>query len=201
MHRARRALHRPALRHLLGERLDRSSEIGRRVLDWPGDPGPFGDAVALRLCGGLHFLARNGGAPGARRLYPPAPLARRGRALGGAGAGPCSTTRRSAAWLDRAPQTNEVGRSAVLMSGLLVIAARFGLPLRLYELGASAGLNLQLDRYGYDLGGLRAGDPGSPLQLKPDWRARRRPRRRSRIDRTRRAWTSIPRPCPKAASG
>jgi hypothetical protein len=73
-------------------------------------------------------------------------------------------------WLDSAPQTNEVGRSAVLMSGLLVIAARFGLPLRLYELGASAGLNLQLDRYAYDLGGRAAGDPASPLKLRPDWK-------------------------------
>ena len=72
-------------------------------------------------------------------------------------------------WLDGAPQTNEVGRSAVLMSGLLVVAARFGLPLRLCELGASAGLNLQLDRYAYDLGGRAAGDPASPLLLKPDW--------------------------------
>jgi hypothetical protein len=73
-------------------------------------------------------------------------------------------------WLDSAPQTNEVGRSAVLMSGLLVAAARFALPLRLYELGASAGLNLQLDRYAYDLGGRAAGDPASPLRLRPDWK-------------------------------
>jgi hypothetical protein len=55
------------------------------------------------------------------------------------------------------------------MSGLLAIAARFALPLRLYELGASAGLNLQLDRYAYELGGRAAGDPASPLELKPDW--------------------------------
>ena len=73
------------------------------------------------------------------------------------------------AWLGNAPQTNEVGRAAVLTAGLLVIAARFGQPLRLLELGASAGLNLNLDLYGYDLGGLRAGDPASPLQVRPDW--------------------------------
>jgi hypothetical protein len=41
--------------------------------------------------------------------------------------------------------------------------------LRLFELGASAGLNLQLDRYGYDLGGRSAGQAGAPLLLKPDW--------------------------------
>jgi hypothetical protein len=72
-------------------------------------------------------------------------------------------------WLDGAPQTNEVGRSAVLMSGLLVVADLFPQPVELLELGASAGLNLLLDRYGYDLGGVRAGDPDSPLQLRPEW--------------------------------
>jgi hypothetical protein len=152
---------------LLGERLDLSTKIGRRLLDWPGNPDPFGDAVALRLCGGLHFLVRGGGAPDLASLYPPAPLPDTDalwRALQ-----PILDHDALAPWLDSAPQTNEVGRSAVLMSGLLVIAARFGPKLRLYELGASAGLNLQLDRYFYDLGGRAAGDPESPLMLKPDW--------------------------------
>jgi hypothetical protein len=152
---------------LLGERLDRSTAIGRRILDWPGNPAPFGDALALRACGGLHHLVRAGAAPGLAPLYPPAfmPEAERlWQALQ-----PVLASDALGPWLDSAPQTNEVGRSAVLMSGLLAIAARFGLPLRLYELGASAGLNLQLDLYGYDLGGLRTGDPVSPLQLKPDW--------------------------------
>jgi hypothetical protein len=152
---------------LLGERLDRSTMIGRRVLDWPGDPAPFGDALALRLCGGLHFLVRNGAAPDLATLYPPAPLPDAETLW--EKLRPVLDQESLAPWLDSAPQTNEVGRSAVLMSGLLVVAARFRLPLRLYELGASAGLNLKLDRYHYDLGGRQAGDPASPLTLKPEW--------------------------------
>lgn len=151
----------------LGKRLDRSSEAGRRVLDWAGDPGPFADALALRLCGGLHFLARSGAAPALASLYPPSPLPDEERLW--AALVPTLGDGSLPAWLDHAPQTNEVGRSAVLMSGLLVIADRFRLPLRLYELGASAGLNLLLDAYGYDLGGLAAGDPASGVQLRPAW--------------------------------
>ncbi len=151
----------------LGERLDRSNAVGRRVLSWDGDPGCFADALALRLCGGLHFLARSGGAPDLARLYPPAPIPT-ANLLWGALA-PVLADPALPAWLDHAPQTNEVGRSAVLMSGLLVIADRFRLPLRLYELGASAGLNLILDRYGYDLGGVEAGEPMSGVQLRPQW--------------------------------
>ncbi len=153
---------------LAGERLDRSTKAGRRLLDWDGNPEPFGDAVALRLCGGLHFLARSGAQPALAACYPPAPLPDPD-ALWHAVL-PLLDSEALAPWLDSAPQTNEVGRSAVLMSGLLVIAGRFGLPLRLYELGASAGLNLQLDRYRYELGGLQTGDSASPLLLKPDWK-------------------------------
>ncbi|MBV9881733.1 MAG: DUF2332 family protein [Sphingomonadaceae bacterium] len=152
---------------LAGARLDRSTRIGRRLLDWDGNPDPFGDAVALRLCGGLHYLARNGGAPGLAPFYPPAPLPDADALW--AAIVPLLDDDALALWLDGPPQTNEVRRSAVLMSGLLVIAARFGLPLRLYELGASAGLNLQLDRYLYDLGGLKTGDPAASFTLKPDW--------------------------------
>ena len=59
---------------LLGLRLDRESAVGRRLLDWPGDPGSDADAVALRLCGGLHFLVRSGAAPRLAACYPPNPL-------------------------------------------------------------------------------------------------------------------------------
>lgn len=183
---------------LLGERLDRSTRLGRRVLDWPGDPAPFGDAVALRLCGGLHYLVRDGAAPGLAALYPPVPppdAEMLWRELLPVLAGDALLP-----WLDGAPQTNEAGRSAVLMSGLLVVASRFGPKLSLYELGASAGLNLQADRYRYDLGGLAAGDPESPLLLNPDWNGPPPPAARSA------SWagpapTSIPSRCRPAARG
>jgi hypothetical protein len=47
-------------------------------------------------------------------------------------------------------QTNEVGRCAVLVGGFATVARRSGLPLRLLEMGASAGLNLRWDQYDYD---------------------------------------------------
>lgn len=148
--------------------LDPSTPVGARVLGWPGDPQE--DALALRLCGGLHALVRSGDAPELAPFYPPSELPgtealatvlRQFLAARGAALDP---------WIDRAPQTNEVGRSAILFAGLLALAARFGLPLRLFELGASAGLNLQLDRYRHDLGGFEAGDVHSPVRTAPDWR-------------------------------
>jgi len=155
---------------LVGARLDRSGSIGRRVLDWPGNPSHEGDALPLRFCGGLHDLARSGIDQALTAIYPPniapedddAVWAVLGEAIAAHAAA-------LDPWLDGPPQTNEVGRSAGLMAGLLVLADRFGLPFDLYELGASAGLNSLLDRYGYDLGGVKAGDPASPVQLKPVW--------------------------------
>ena len=51
-----------------------------------------------------------------------------------------------AAYIGRPPQTNEVGRASALIGGDLWLAERFGLPLRVLEIGSSAGLLLQLDR-------------------------------------------------------
>ncbi len=152
---------------LLGDRLDRESEVGRRVLDWPGDADPFADALPLRLTGGLHALVRRGAAPGLAACYPPHELPDQEDLW--AAVRPLLDHPELPAWLDGAPQTNEVGRSAVLMAGLLVVADEFPGPMELLELGASAGLNLILDRYGYDLGGRISGDPASPLQLRPEW--------------------------------
>src|SRR5438067_215947 len=42
-------------------------------------------------------------------------------------------------------------------------------PIRLLEIGASAGLNLLADRYTYVVGGLELGDPASPLRFEEPW--------------------------------
>ena len=50
----------------------------------------------------------------------------------------------------RMGQTNEVGRCAYLMPGFALVAAENpGRPLALIDMGASAGLNLNWDKYGY----------------------------------------------------
>ncbi len=68
----------------------------------------------------------------------------------------------------RLVQTNEVRRSACLFPAFARVARDGGArPLALVEVGASAGLNLLWDRYGYDYGaGQRYGDITSPVQLR-----------------------------------
>ena len=59
----------------------------------------------------------------------------------------------------RSTQTNEPGRCAVLLPLLAALTP----PIALLEVGASAGLCLLPDRYGYDYGGHRVGPPDSPV--------------------------------------
>lgn len=82
-------------------------------------------------------------------------------------------------WLDRPPQTNEAGRAAALYGGLLHLPALEDprglgeLPVRLFELGASAGLNLRADHFCYlDAGGRRFGAETGPLVVVDAWRGR-----------------------------
>jgi hypothetical protein len=66
-------------------------------------------------------------------------------------------------------QTNEVGRAAVLVGGYVEVARRAGLPLRVLEVGASAGLNLRWDQFWYDTGTSTFGDPDSGVRFVGWW--------------------------------
>ncbi len=158
-----------ALCALAAERLDRASSLGQEILDWAGDPDPHRDALALRFAGSLHALVRSGAAPALARLYPPHALSGPDEFWGAVSAALREHQPFLSAMLKGAPQTNEVGRAGPLMAGLLVIADRTKLPLTLLELGASAGLNLNLDRFAHRLGDLTTGDPQSPVRLSPVW--------------------------------
>jgi hypothetical protein len=147
------------LRALIGV-LDQNTALGRRVLNHPAAPE---DALPLRLAGGLHALARAGA------VYPPRDTS--DAALIAALAQVIATRGHTLLpWLDSPPQTNEVARSAVLIAVGHWLTARYGLPLHLSELGASAGLNLLWDHYALSLPGLHLGPVDAALTLTPDWR-------------------------------
>lgn len=125
---------------------------------------PSDSALALRLMGAVHRLVLGGEAPELAAHYPSA---------GGRPHDPWPAFRavleRHAAELrtlvENPVQTNEPGRCAALLGGFLEVARQTGLPLRLLEVGASAGLNLRFDRYRYELGRSTWGPPNSLVRL------------------------------------
>lgn len=133
---------------------------------------PGRSALALRLLGAVHRLVLTGQAPDLAAFYP---------SVGGHwdldGGWPAfkaalsrheSTVRKL---LGKAPQTNEVGRAAALMGGLLIVAERYEQPIRLFEIGASGGLNQLADEFCYADGDqILWGSPQSPVRLDPAWR-------------------------------
>ncbi len=150
----------------------------RDVLEsWVGDPTSDGDALPVRLCGALHQLVITGMDPVLASVYPPHHEAVDAQPLHAAIAG---AAQRHASFmtacLQRAPQTNEIRRAAALYCGLMHISALSGKPVILSEICASAGLNLQLDRFAYRLGNKAFGDSGSPVVLQPDWHGKPPPR-------------------------
>ena len=55
--------------------------------------------------------------------------------------------------------------------GLLLLVRQFDLPVRLFEIGTSAGLNLRADHYRYALSAAASGDrPDSPVTIDDAWR-------------------------------
>ncbi|WP_374572979.1 DUF2332 domain-containing protein [Phenylobacterium sp.] len=130
----------------------------------------FADAVPLRFLGGLHDMVLEGADAELAAAYPaPGRAADPARAWAAARAAVAARTERLAAFMAHEPQTNEVRRSVCLIGGFLEVARASGLPLQVFEIGSSAGLNLSFDRYRYDLGGACVGPADAPVRLDTDW--------------------------------
>jgi hypothetical protein len=149
----------------LADRLQPGDPVADRVLGWEGDPSSMADAVPLRLAGGLHALVLTGEDPALAAAYAVPEADPTDAALAAIKAHPEHLLH----WLNSPPQTNEVRRSAVLIAAAHWLTDRFGLPLVLSELGASAGLNLLWDHYALALPGLTLGPAAPTLTLQPDW--------------------------------
>lgn len=122
--------------------------------------------IGLRLGGAAHYRALRGLAPEVAAHYP---------STGGDGDA-------RAAWnailadihansqaydvlLERHVQTNEVARAMPLLGAMLAFAYVSRLDVRVFEIGSSAGLLLNFDRYRYRGDGWTWGEERSPVQL------------------------------------
>ncbi|MDT0266059.1 DUF2332 domain-containing protein [Streptomyces sp. DSM 44915] len=157
------------------ERAARDIELGGPCADTVTDYHAVAvdDALPLRFLGGAHALALSGRAPELAAHLPSA---------GGA----LTPDRPDAAWpalraviteerdwirrwLTRPPQTNEVGRSNLLVAALLHTVPTPQLPVRLFELGSSGGLNLRAEQFRYEADRYAWGPLDSAVRLTDSW--------------------------------
>jgi hypothetical protein len=146
------------------------ADLARPWLGWDAK-ALIAAAAPLRLLGGLHYLVLSGADPALAAQFPAArgesDLEALRRVVVAAGRAHAAVL---AGFTKSPPQTNEARRSLCLVGGFLTVARETGLPLRCLEIGASAGLNLNWDRYVYDLGVRGAwGDRSSPVRLDGEW--------------------------------
>ena len=120
---------------------------------------PQRDAAPLRIAGAIHRLALTGKAPSIARHFPST----------GGNPGPTLVDDYLEALaifrndiddgLSRSVQTNEVGRTTMLVTGMSFFAREVGIPAtHLREVGSSCGLNLQVDDYFFEANGTSYGN-------------------------------------------
>ena len=158
---------------LFARRLRPGGAVANKLLAWPATEDPRLAALALRVAGALHALVLGGRSPQLAAVYPPRFDPSDDDLLWEAVS---RALEEHAEFilerLDSPPQTNEIGRAAILFPAFLTIAAISGHPLALSEIGASAGLNLFWDEFGYTLGDTRWGRAHAPVTLAPKWTGR-----------------------------
>jgi hypothetical protein len=154
-----------------------TTDFARRIAAWEG--APLADALPLRAAGGLHALHLAGAAHELSPIYADADGINDAAIVAGV------VRRHEAAllpWLDGPPQTNEAGRSANFVAAMLWLTEQ-GLPplFQCLEIGSSAGINLMLARYHYDLGGVQVGPQPGVMAFTPEWRGRHPPQHKIEI--------------------
>ena len=124
--------------------------LAQRLEAWPGNIGPKGASLPLRLASALHALVLNGQSAQLRSAYPPqhtnddqlikavqTTLPRHGRFIEN--------------WLTYPPQTNEVARSAGLIPAAMWLQHQYKLPIFLSELGFGSSPYIYIYIYIYIL--------------------------------------------------
>lgn len=143
-----------------------AGDVEREGVSWrvvePYAHEPGSAVVPLRYLAAVHRLVLQGRAPELAPFY-----ASVGGSSAPGGAWPhfiqvlTANEAECRALIANPCQTNEVGRSAPLLCGFLAVARAAGRPLRLLEIGCSAGLNLRWDAFDYGWWG----DPRAPVHL------------------------------------
>ncbi|MGI9666160.1 MAG: DUF2332 domain-containing protein [Acidimicrobiia bacterium] len=155
------------LLELSTDNIAQGGPVDEVVGGYEGDPVEA--ALALRFLGGVHRLVLMGLAPELAAHYP---------SVGGTP----DSSRIDEDFLETvalhrgyltdalaiAPQTNAVGRSALLLPGLFEALDGDNREVRLLEIGSSGGLNLLLDKFRYQLGEWEWGDPDSPVRIEAE---------------------------------
>ncbi len=131
---------------------------------------PVDTILTLRLLGGVHRRVLSGLEPALAAHYPSSG----GDGDAGAVVAPlldvlAANVGELRAGLAQPPQTNEVGRAAPLVGALWHLQSIRALPVRLLEIGASAGLNLLADRFRFETPGGGTGPIGSPVVFEDAW--------------------------------
>ena len=147
------------------------SRLSAGLVAWPGLDDLYADApeaaqVPVTLFAAVHYLLLEDRKAALARFYP--------NLAGRSGTSAADPLPDFIAYCDahadelrrllatRLPQTNEIGRSALLVVAMAMLFDEVG-PLAQLDVGASAGLNLLLDRYSYDFGDRVLGD--GPVRL------------------------------------
>jgi hypothetical protein len=143
-------------------------EAGGSVQDLlqPHEKDDRASALPLRFMGAVHRLVLEGRGPQLAKFYPSVGgIVELNEVWEAFSSVVREQTDSLRGLIENPVQTNEVGRCGSLLGGFGLIAKHTGLPLRLLEMGTSAGLNLRWDQYRYEWSGGYWGNSLSPVRM------------------------------------